>query len=140
MLFAPKKSKFKKYQKGKSFNKIKSTISLESRVSATAKLISLESGRITTKQLIAIRFLIKKSLKRMTLVLFNISPQLAITKKPAEIRMGKGKGSVHHWVSNVRKGALICFLLYKTSSKLKVLSALEKVQIRLPIKTKIVFQ
>lgn len=137
MLFFPKKSKFKKFQKGKSFNKIKNNVNLEYIFSKSLKLVALESGRVTTKQFVAIRFLIKKHLKKIGTVFFNTSPQNSITKKPLEIRMGKGKGSHFHWVSNLRRGFPIFTILFKKHSKLKVLTTVRKVQIRLPIKTKI---
>lgn len=137
MLFFPKKSKFKKYQKGKSFNRIKNNQNLIYTVSKSIKLIALESGRINTKQLIAIRFLIKKHLKKLGGVLFSVSPQMSITKKPLEIRMGKGKGSHSHWVSNMRAGATVFEVYSKRASRMVVFSVLRKVQIRLPIKTKI---
>ncbi len=139
MLFFPKKSKFKKYQKGKSFNKIKNNVGLKYKVSKSIKLIAVEAGRLSTKHLVAIRFLIKKHLKKVGGASFNLSPQMSISKKPLEIRMGKGKGSHSHWVSNVRSGGCLCDVFFKISAKVLVFSVLRKVQIRLPIKTKIIF-
>jgi len=65
----------------------------------------------------------------------KVFPHNQISKKPLEIRMGKGKGNVDHWVFNVKTGFTICEV--KTDFPLKAIKALKLAQIRLPIKTKI---
>lgn len=137
MLFYPKKSKYKKSHTGKSFNRLNNNISLKKLYTPSIKLISKGNGRLTTKQLVASRAIIRKFTRKVGFVRFNLFPQKSVTKKPSEIRMGKGKGSVSHWVSNVKVGTLICQVYLRAGLKNRVLNLLRKVQIRLPINTKI---
>lgn len=135
MLFIPKKFKFKKQQKNSNFNKICSNLNNKSNSNLCLKAASF--GRITSKQLISIRQTIKKNIKRVGRIQFHIFPQTPISKKPKEIRMGKGKGSVDHWISKVKTGQIICEI--KTESFLKGIKALKLASFRLPLKTKIVY-
>lgn len=137
MLFSPLKKKFKKYQKGSIQNRVKNLQIFKIYFKKVIKLISSAFGNISAKQLIAIRFLIKKVLKKKGLVRFLIFPQKFISKKPSEIRMGKGKGNLSHWSAVVKYGSTICEILVKKKHKKSVLKVLKRVQIRLPISTKI---
>jgi large subunit ribosomal protein L16 len=139
-LFNPKFSKFKKYQKGKLTNKVFKNIDLKIRTKTCIKLISLKHGAITSKQFTAIRFLIKKNIKKKGRLNIKIFPQIAITKKPLEIRMGKGKGGFFTWISKVKKGIAIFEIFCKQSLKKKFLKHLKKAQIRLPIKTRLKYE
>lgn len=135
MLFTPKKFKFKKQQKRNNFNKIYS--SLNDKLNSNLYLKAVSFGRITSKQLISIRQTIKKNIKKVGKIQFHIFPQTPISKKPKEIRMGKGKGSVDHWISKIKIGQIICEI--KTESFLKGIKALKLASFRLPLKTKIVY-
>lgn len=135
MLFTPKKFRFKKQQKNNNFNKICSN--LNDKLNNNLYLKAMSFGRITSKQLISIRQTIKKNIKRVGRIQFYIFPQTPISKKPKEIRMGKGKGSVDHWISKVKIGQIICEV--KTESFLKGVKALKLASFRLPLKTKIVY-
>jgi len=137
MLAYPKRSKFKKLQKGKSFNRLNNNLSLKSLKLKTLKIISLDSGRVSAKQLNSIKLLIKKSIKKKGHVIFKIFPQTPITKKPSEIRMGKGKGNVDHWVSKLKVGTILFEIKVRNLFKNKIINTLKKVQVRLPINTKI---
>jgi large subunit ribosomal protein L16 len=79
---------------------------------------------------------LSKKIKKQGRVKVNIFPDTPISKKPIEVRMGKGKGNVDHWVFKVKPG----FILFEveTSSISTAIKALEAGQIRLPIKTKII--
>jgi len=135
MLFIPKKFKFKKQQKRNNFNKIYS--SFKSKSNNNLCLKALTFGRITSKQIISIRQTIKKNIKKVGKIKFHIFPQTSISKKPKEIRMGKGKGSVDHWVSKIKTGQILCEI--KTESFFKGIKALKLAAFRLPLKTKIFY-
>lgn len=138
MLFIPSSLRYTKLQKGKNFNKLKNILSLSKHSIKAIKLISLSNGRLSNKQMVTLRFLIKKSIKKIGFLVFNVFPHTPITKKPSEIRMGKGKGSVSFWASKIKIGITICLIYYKSIFKSKIIKMLKKVQIRLPIKSKIV--
>merc|ERR1711916_404462 len=98
-------------------------------------IMALESGRITARQIEAARIAMTRKTKRGGQVWIKIFPDLPISKKPAEVRMGKGKGSVDHYVAKIRPGRV----LYEIGGVEKELavSALELAASKLPIKTKI---
>ena len=135
MLFTPKKFKFKKQQKRNNFNQICGNLNLKVNNNLCLKAVSF--GRITSKQLIAIRQTIKKNIKKVGKLTFHVFPQTPISKKPKEIRMGKGKGAVDHWISKIKTGQTICEI--KTESSFKGIKALKLASFRLSLKTKIVY-
>ena len=135
MLFIPKKFKFKKQQKRNNFNKIYSSFKGKSNNNLCLKALTF--GRITSKQIISIRQTIKKNIKKVGKIKFHIFPQTSISKKPKEIRMGKGKGAVDHWVSKIKTGQIICEI--KTDSFIKGVKALKLARFRFPLKTAIVY-
>ena len=137
MLFIPKKSKFKKQQKGRAFNKISNNLNFN-KIEGDLGLKALSFGKITSKQLKAIRQLINKIIKKSGQLQMCAFPQTPITKKPKEIRMGKGKGNVDHWVLKVKPGFILCKI--RTNSLLLCSKALNLVKFRFPIKTKIVYK
>ena len=96
MIFIPANSKYKKQQKGKAFNKIKSNVSLCRLKFGTIGLRSTSFGRLDSKQLNSFKKSITKIIKKRGKFILNIFPQTPITKKPLAIRMGKGKGFVDH--------------------------------------------
>jgi large subunit ribosomal protein L16 len=135
MLFTPKKFKFKKQQKKTNFNKINSNLNFK--INNNLCLKALSFGRVTSKQLVSIRQTINKNIKKVGKIKFNIFPHTPITKKPKEIRMGKGKGSVDHWISKIKAGQIICEI--KTESFSQGIKALKLARFRFPLKTKIVY-
>ncbi len=68
---------------------------------------SLEGGWITSRQIEAARIAMTRAMKRQGQVWIRIFPDKPITKKPAEVRMGKGKGNVEYWVALVRPGKVM---------------------------------
>ncbi len=68
---------------------------------------SLEAGWITARQIEACRIAMTRAMKREGQVWIRIFPDKPITKKPAEVRMGKGKGSPEYWVATVRPGTIL---------------------------------
>lgn len=132
-MFIPKNFKFRKQQKGKNFNKVFSSCLNQS--SNCIKLKTISSGRLTSNQLKALKQTINKIIKKRGRVVFKIFPQTPITKKPTEVRMGKGKGAFSHWVVKIQPGKTICYV--ESEFVLLTRKALEYAKTRLPIKTRI---
>jgi len=133
-MFIPKNFKFRKQQKGKNFSKIFSCNLVKN--STCIKLKSLAFGRLTSNQLKALKQTINKVIKKRGRVIFKTFPQTPITKKPIEIRMGKGKGAFSHWVARIRPGSVLCYI--ESEFTLLAFKALNYARIRLPIKTKVI--
>lgn len=132
-MLKPNQRKFKKNNKGRnhSFYEIKAnTLKF-----GTHGIQALERGRITAKQIEAVRRSITNFLKRKGKVWIRIFPDFPITNKPSEVRMGKGKGNVAFWVCNVKPGRI----LYEIAgADFKLLqNALLYASIKLPIAVKI---
>jgi large subunit ribosomal protein L16 len=103
-MLSPKKVKWRKQQKGRMKGKAFRGNSLtfgEFGLQATA------CGYISNRQIEAARIAINRKAKRGGKVFIKIFPDKPLTKKPAEVRMGKGKGSVEKWVAVVRPGRII---------------------------------
>ena len=77
-------------------------------------------------------------MRKKARVIISVFPQAALTKKPVEVRMGKGKGNFNSWVARVSAGSTLCEIL--TSNKILAVKILKKVRSKLPIKTKIFFR
>lgn len=103
-MLQPKRVKYRRVQKGR----INGLAYKGSQLSfGSFGLKSLESGRITDRQIEAARIAVTRSMKREGKVWINIFPDKPITKKPLEVRMGKGKGSLDHWVAIIKPGRII---------------------------------
>lgn len=138
MLFVPKKSKFKKQQKGKNPNRIKSSTICQYQLNTGGiGLKALSFDRLSSKQLEALRQTLSKFIKKSGRVIINAFPNTPISKKPIEVRMGKGKGNVDHWVFKIKPGFILCEIV---TDKIDIaVNALETAQKKLSIKTKIIF-
>jgi len=99
-------------------------------------LQALEPGWITSRQIEAIRRSIVRQMRRRGKYWVRIFPDKPVTAKPAETRMGKGKGSVDHWVAVVKPGRII-FEIAEVPTDI-ALEALRSASYKLPIKTQIV--
>jgi large subunit ribosomal protein L16 len=139
MLFVPKKSKFKKSQKGKFFNKIRGSLAgVYQLKTGSVGLKSLSVSRITSKQLETLKQTITKTVKKSGKVIINAFPNTQVSKKPIEVRMGKGKGNVDFWVFKVKPGFILCEIV---TDNIEIAStALKIVQKKLNLKSKIVFE
>ena len=132
MFLQPRKFKHKKVKKGKltkldfRSNKLKF---------GTIGLKVTESGIINSRQLEACRQAISRKIKRRGKMWLRIFPDLPISTKPTESRMGKGKGSLSHWGSRVSSGRVI-FELCGISDLKIALEALKSGGAKLPLKTK----
>lgn len=133
MLF-PKKTKFKKMHRRDSYRKEYRVTRL---IRGECGIKALESGRLTSKQLESSRKAIVKKMRRFGKVLIRVFPDVSITKKPTEVRMGKGKGSVDHWCSNVNSGRILFEFLGVSQSL--ALEAAKIGRMKLPIRTKFVY-
>ncbi len=137
MLLLPRSFKYKKRQKGKNFNKLDNVLTFKNIKFNTIKLISISCGRLTAKQINSMYLCINKIMKKIGQINLKVFPHNPISKKPLEVRMGKGKGNVDHWVFNVKAGFTLCEI--KTNFVIQGFKALKLAQIRLPIKTKIFY-
>jgi large subunit ribosomal protein L16 len=133
MFLQPKKFKYKKLKKGKLKKLEYKSIYLKF---GTIGLKAAESGTITAKQLEAARQAITRKLKRKGKMWIRIFPNYPITKKPTEVRMGKGKGSVNHWAAKVGGGTILFELCGITIQK--AISAFSTGKAKLSIKTIII--
>jgi large subunit ribosomal protein L16 len=97
-------------------------------------LKALQSGYISAKQLESARQSIQRKIKRKGKLWFRIFPSIPITKKPIELRMGKGKGPLSHWAVKLRKGQMIFEMSGVNTFKAKL--AFRTGGAKLPIKTK----
>jgi large subunit ribosomal protein L16 len=137
MLFVPKKTKFKKYQKGKLLNRIKGGLNYDSKLRiGSYGLKSISFGNLQSKQLETLKQILTKIIKKEGIVIIPIFPSISNTKKPIEVRMGKGKGPVNHWVFKVKIGVTICEIITENGNLAQ--KALKIVQKKLNIKTKII--
>ena len=103
-MLMPKRTKFRKMQKGR----VKGLAQRGSRVTFGDYGIKvLEAGWITSRQIEAARIAMTRRMKRVGKVWIRVFPDKPITKKPAETRMGKGKGSPEYWVAVVKPGRIV---------------------------------
>lgn len=103
-MLQPKRTKFRKKQKGrvKGIAQRGHTINFGS-----FAIKALEPGWITSRQIEAARIAMTRAMKREGQVWIRIFPDKPVTKKPAEVRMGKGKGAPEYWVATVRPGTIL---------------------------------
>lgn len=137
MQISPSRSKYKKQRKGKAFNRINKQITFNRLILGSLGLQAQESGRMTSKQMESIQQTINKIIKKSGKTIMNTFPHTPITKKPLEIRMGKGKGGVDHWIFKIQPGFVICEV--ETTTLDLGIKALNLAQLRLPFKTKLIF-
>jgi len=103
-MLQPKRTKFRKQQKGRN----RGMAIAGSRVSfGEYGLKATTRGRITARQIEAARRAVTRHVKRGGKLWIRIFPDVPITKKPVEVRMGKGKGGVEYWVSKIQPGRML---------------------------------
>ena len=103
-MLQPKKTKFRKAHKGRVKGVATSATTLNF---GTFGLKSLQAERITARQIEAARVAMTRYMKRAGRVWVRIFPDIPVTAKPIEVRMGKGKGSVDRWVAKVKPGRVM---------------------------------
>lgn len=130
-MLSPKKIKWRKQRKGR----IKGKATRGTEISfGDFALQTTEMGRITARQIEAGRIAISRSVKRGGKLWIRIFPDKPITKKPAEVRMGSGKGSVELWVAPVKPGRILFEMNGVTREQAK--EAFRLAAHKLPVKTK----
>ena len=103
-MLQPKRTKFRKMQKGK----VKGMATRGHQIAfGSFALKSMEAGWITARQLEAARVAVTRAMKREGQVWIRIFPDKPLTRKPLEVRMGKGKGAPEFWVAVVKPGTVI---------------------------------
>ena len=132
-MLSPKKTKFRKQFKGRIHGAAKGGFSLNF---GAYGLKALEPERVTARQIEAARRAITRQMKRQGRVWIRVFPDLPVTDKPAEVRMGKGKGAVEYWAARVHPGRIL-FEIDGVADDVARLS-LQLGAAKLPIRTKIV--
>ena len=132
-MLSPKKTKFRKAHKGRSKGNTKGGSQL---LFGSFGLKAMEPERITARQIEACRRATNRHLRRLGRLWIRVFPDLPVTSKPAEVRMGKGKGSVDFWAVRVKPGRIL-FELDGVPEEL-AREAFERAAAKLPIKTKFV--
>lgn len=103
-MLQPKKTKFRKQQKGRN----RGLATVGNKVSfGEYGLKAVDRGRITARQIEAARRAMTRHIKRGGKIWIRIFPDVPVTKKPIEVRMGKGKGNVEYWISKVQPGRVL---------------------------------
>lgn len=133
MAMIPTRTKFRKMQKGQHAGLSKAACFVDF---GDFGMQALERGRITNHQIEACRVAITRHFQRKGKVWIRIFPDKSVSKKPAETRMGKGKGAPDHWVAVVRPGRILFEV--GNVSKEDAQEAMKLAAAKLPIKTRFV--
>src|SRR2546428_8301740 len=132
-MLLPKKTKFRKHHRGRRAGESKGQTSVQC---GDYGLKSLEAAGVTNRQIEAARIAMTRKIKRGGKVWINVFPDKPTTQKPAETRMGSGKGSPEHWVAVVKPGRVMFELAGVPESLAK--EALRLAGTKLAVKTKFV--
>ena len=132
-MLQPKKTKYRKAHKGRIKGKAKGGTSLNF---GSYGLKAITAERVTSRQIEAARRAITRHMKRAGKVWIRIFPDVPVSKKPTEVRMGKGKGSPEYYACRVKPGRII-FEIDGVSEEV-AREALYKASAKLPIKTKFI--
>ena len=132
-MLSPKKTKFRKAFKGRIHGDAKAGFSVSY---GSFGLKALEPARITARQIESARRAITRHMRRVGKVWIRIFPDVPVSRKPAEVRMGSGKGSPEFWVCRVKPGRVM-FELDGVSEELAEV-AFKLAAAKLPIQTKFV--
>ena len=132
-MLQPKKTKYRKAHKGRIKGVATSATTLNY---GTYGLKALEAERVTARQIEAARVAMTRFMKRAGRVWVRIFPDVPVSKKPTEVRMGKGKGSPEFWACRVKPGRILFEVDGVTEDVARI--ALYKASAKLPIKTKFV--
>jgi large subunit ribosomal protein L16 len=132
-MLLPKKVKFRKVHRGRMRGTAKGQTQVQF---GDYGIKALEPGWVTNRQIEAARIAMTRKIKRGGKVWINVFPDKSVTKKPAETRMGSGKGSPEGWVAVVKPGRVLFELAGVDEGLAK--DALRLAAMKLPVKTKIV--
>ena len=132
-MLQPKRTKFRKQFKGRIHGAAKGGTTLSF---GEIGLKAVEPERITARQIEAARRAIARHTKRQGRIWLRIYPDVPVTKKPAEVRMGSGKGSVELWVARVKPGRILFEIGGVGEDKAKL--AFKRAAHKVPIKVKMI--
>jgi large subunit ribosomal protein L16 len=132
-MLSPKRTKYRKQHKGRIHGLAKGGSDLNF---GSHGLKAIEPERITARQIEAARRAMTRHMKRQGRVWIRIFPDVPVTKKPTEVRMGKGKGSVEYWAAKVKPGRIMFEIDGVTDAVAQ--EALRLAAMKLPIKTRVV--
>ena len=132
-MLMPKKTKFKKAHKGRIHGESKGATELDF---GSYGLKALTPERVTARQIEAARRAMTRAMKRQGRVWIRIFPDVPVSSKPAEVRMGKGKGAIEYWVVRVKPGRV----MFEVDGIPEELArhALSLAAFKLPVKTKFI--
>lgn len=133
-MLMPKKTKYRKVQKGRVAGRSKGAREV---FFGEYGLMALEGARITARQIEAIRVTISRRLKKIGELYLRVFPDKPVSKKPAETRMGKGKGNPEFWVAVVKRGRVVIEVGGGVSRE-TAKEILKQAAYKLPIKTRFV--
>jgi large subunit ribosomal protein L16 len=132
-MLQPKRTKFRKAHKGRIHGDAKGGATLNF---GAFGLKAMEPERITARQIESARRAITRHIKRQGRLWIRIFPDVPVSTKPAEVRMGSGKGTPEYWVARVKPGRVM-FELDGVSQEVAA-GAFERAAAKLPIKTKMI--
>ena len=132
-MLSPKKTKFRKAHKGRIHGNAKGGTVLNF---GSYGMKALQPNRITARQIEAARRAITRHIKRQGRVWIRVFPDVPVSKKPVEVRMGKGKGTPEFWACRVKPGRVMFELDGVSESLAK--EAFELASAKLPLKTKFI--
>ena len=133
-MLMPKKTKYRKVQKGRVGGRAKK--GPRSILFGEYGICAVEPGRITARQIESMRVTAGRKLKKEGEFFLRVFPGKSVTKKPAETRMGKGKGGPEYWVSVVKREGILCEV--GGVSKEYAKKVLKGASHKLPLKTRFV--
>lgn len=132
-MMQPKRTKYRKAHKGRIHGVAKGGTSLNF---GSIGLKAVEPERVTARQIEAARRAISRHMKRQGQMWIRVFPDVPVSKKPLEVRMGSGKGSPEFWVARVKAGRIMFELDGVPHTVAR--EALELASAKLPMKTKII--
>jgi large subunit ribosomal protein L16 len=132
-MLQPKRTKFRKMHKGRITGQAKGGFELNF---GQFGLKALEPERVTSRQIEAARRAMTREMKRQGRVWIRIFPDVPVSKKPIEVRMGKGKGAVEFWAAKVKPGRVMFEI--DGVSETVAREALRLAAMKLPVKTRVV--
>ncbi len=132
-MMSPKKTKYRKAHKGRIKGAAKGGYELNF---GQYGLKAMQPERVTARQIEAARRAISRHVKRVGRMWIRIFPDVPVTRKPAEVRMGSGKGSVEFWVCRVEPGRIL-FEIDGVDEK-TAREAFDRASAKLPVKTKFI--
>jgi len=132
-MLMPKKTKYRKVQKGRIRGLSKGARKIEF---GEYGLMAIEPGKLTARQIESVRVALSRRLKKVGELFLRVFPDRPVTKKPAEVRMGKGKGNPEFWAAIVKRGRIVCEV--KGVERDEAKKILRAASYKMPIKTKFV--